>query len=72
LRPAREIAIEELMQSLSQPHIARIAERSRNVERAFAIFRISLGFHIFMHGFSRVFTRVAAFVALTENHSSKP
>jgi thiosulfate dehydrogenase (quinone) large subunit len=54
------------MQSRSQPHIARTAERSRNVERAYAIFRISLGFDIFMHGFSRIFTGVAAFVALTE------
>ena len=54
------------MQSLSQPHIARVSERSRNVERAYAIFRISLGFDIFMHGFSRIFTGVAAFVTLTE------
>jgi thiosulfate dehydrogenase [quinone] large subunit len=47
-------------------YIARTAERSKNFERAYAIFRISLGFDIFMHGFSRILTGVAAFVALTE------
>jgi thiosulfate dehydrogenase [quinone] large subunit len=47
-------------------NIAGSAERSRNVERAYAIFRVSLGFDIFMHGFSRILTGVAAFVALTE------
>jgi thiosulfate dehydrogenase (quinone) large subunit len=47
-------------------YIARTAERSRNIERAYAIFRVSLGFDIFMHGFSRILTGVPAFVALTE------
>ena len=46
--------------------IARTTERSRNIERAYAIFRITLGFDIFMHGFSRILTGVAVFVALTE------
>jgi thiosulfate dehydrogenase (quinone) large subunit len=47
-------------------YVARTAERSRNIERAYAIFRITMGFAIFMHGFSRILTGVAAFVAVTE------
>jgi thiosulfate dehydrogenase [quinone] large subunit len=46
--------------------MGQTAGRSRNFVRAYAIFRISLGFDIFMHGFSRILTGVAAFVTLTE------
>ena len=46
--------------------IAHTTARSRNFERAYAIFRMSLGFDIFMHGFARILTGVAPFVAVTE------
>jgi thiosulfate dehydrogenase [quinone] large subunit len=46
--------------------IAQTSERSTNIERAYAIFRMTLGVAIFMHGFSRILTGVAAFVDVTE------
>ena len=50
----------------ARQYIARTGERSRNIERAYAIFRLSLGFDIFMHGLMRIVTGRAAFVLQTE------
>ena len=50
----------------ARQYIARTSERSRNIERAYAIFRLSLGFDIFMHGLMRIVTGRAAFVLQTE------
>ncbi len=47
-------------------HVGRSSEPSRNIKRAYALFRMSLGMDIFMHGFTRILTGVGAFVGQTE------
>lgn len=51
--------------------VVRVAQRTRNSQRAYAIFRMSLGMDIFMHGFARILTGVATFVAQTEKPFAK-
>lgn len=47
-------------------HVGESRMRSRTFQRAYAIFRISLGMDIFMHGFMRILSGRAAWVLQTE------
>ena len=54
--------------SVAEAHrdVSRAAQRPRNMQRGYALFRMSLGMDIFMHGFARILTGVGLFVAQTE------
>lgn len=51
--------------------LTQVTHRTRNSQRAYAIFRMSLGMDIFMHGFARILSGVGAFVAQTEKPFTK-